>query len=230
MKGYGQFCPVAKAAELFCRKWTPLIVRDLAGGPLRFSEIQRGVPLMSPALLSRRLKELVQEGVVTKTRIPGKRDHAYALSESGRELVPAVITLGTWGQRWTRRELARDEVDLGLFIWAFQRSVHPEAFGDRRTVVQLEISDQPASKRRWWFVNDSGRVDLCLEDPGHDVDLYVTGTLRDLILLWRGDLKLRQAISDGRLDVHGTTRVRRAFSRWFGVSLLAHVSPAGGGR
>ena len=135
MKTYGQFCPVAKAAQLFCMRWTPLLVRDLASGPLRFSELQRGVPLMSPSLLSRRLKELEAEGVVER---PGGRGAPYRLTEAGAELVPLVIALGTWGQRWTRRQLEEGEIDLGLFIWAFERSVDPTAFGDRRRVVYLQ--------------------------------------------------------------------------------------------
>lgn len=223
MKSYGQFCPVAKAAQLFCRRWTPLIVRDLSAGPLRFSDIQRGVPLMSPALLSRRLRELVLEGVVVRHREQGKRATTYRLSPSGEELVPLVVLLGTWGQRFTRRDLAADEVDLGLFLWAFQRSVDRTAFGARRTVIRLDVAGQPRGKRRWWFVNDPGSLDLCLEDPGHEVDLYIAASLQDLIRLWRGDLELAEAIARGRLAVDGPSPLRRAFRAWFGVSVLAHI-------
>jgi len=220
VKTYGQFCPVAKAAQLFCMRWTPLIVRDLAGGPLRFSELQRGVPLMSPSLLSRRLEELQAEGVVER---PGGRGTPYQLTEAGADLVPLVVELGTWGQRWTRRQLEEGEVDLGLFIWAFERSVDPSAFGGARRVVYLELTDQPAGKRRWWFVNEAGAVDVCIEDPGHEVDVFVESTLPDLIRVWRGDLSLREVMDDGRVDVHAGTRLRRAFTKWFGVSTLAHV-------
>lgn len=219
MKTYGQFCPVAKAAQLFCQRWTPLLIRDLASGPARFTELQRGVPLMSPSLLSKRLRELSREGIVTRH---GGRGAPYELTEAGRELVPLVIELGVWGQRWTRRQLAREEVDLGLFLWAFQRAVHPDAFS-RRVVVELELKDQPKAKRRWWIVSDDPDVELCLDPPGFDTDIYVATTLRDMIYVWRGDLELAAAMRDERIDVHANQRLRRAFRKWFGVSSLAHV-------
>ena len=220
MKTYGQFCPVAKAAQLFCQRWTPLIIRDLAAGPAHFAELQRGVPLMSPSLLSKRLRDLQSEGVIVHE---GKRGTPYALTEAGRELVPLVIELGTWGQRWTRRQLAREEIDLGLFLWAFQRAVHPEAFGERRVVVELELTDQPNAKRNWWLVNADRSVELCLDPPGFETDVFVTATLRDLIYVWRGDLDLGRAMSDERIDVHASRRLRTAFKKWFGISSLAHV-------
>ncbi len=223
MKSYGQFCPVAKAAQLFCQRWTPLLVRDLAGGPLRFSDLQRGVPTMSPSLLSRRLKELQAEGVIVQE---GGRGSAYRLTEAGAELVPLVLTLGEWGQRWTRRELAKDEVDLGLFIWAFERSVRPEAFDGEQVVVELLLTDQPKNKRRWWFLNGPGGVELCLEPPGLEVGLWVEASLPDMIYAWRGDLALTDALREGRIELHGARRLQRAFRRWFGVSVLAHVASA----
>src|SRR5262245_63791734 len=112
MKSYGQFCPVAKAAELFCERWTALILRDLAWGATRFSELQRGVPLMSPTLLSRRLKQLEAEGIVER-RADGKGGTpTYHLTDAGAEFVPVVEALGVWGQRWSRRQLAQGEIDL----------------------------------------------------------------------------------------------------------------------
>ena len=143
MKGYGQFCPVAKAAELFCEKWTPLIVRDLAWGASRFSELQRGVPLMSPTLLSRRLKQLEAEGVVERKRAGNARTFTYQLTRAGREFIPVIDALGVWGQRWSRRELAEGEIDLGLLMWALERQVDARAFGTGRTVVRLILSEVP---------------------------------------------------------------------------------------
>lgn len=222
MASYGQFCPVAKAAQLFCKRWTPLIVRDLSSGPLRFSELQRGVPLMSPTLLSRRLKELEAEGIVE--RAGRGKARVYQLTEAGRELGPMVEILGVWGQRWTRRELAREEVDLTLFLWAFERSVNPRAFRRRRTVVELELRDQPAHKRRWWLLNEGEGVQLCIEPPGFEIDLHVSGTLRTMIRVWRGDLALAEALDHRAVEAHGPVALMRAFPRWFGVSTLSHVA------
>ncbi len=220
MKSYGQFCPVAKAAELFCERWTALIIRDLATGASRFSELHRGVPLMSPSLLSRRLKQLEAEGIVERPDSGG-----YRLTEAGREFVPLVEALGVWGQRWARRELAEHEVDLGLLIWSLERSVRADAFGAGRSVVRLEFTDQPAARKFWWFVNRDGTCELCLEDPGWEVTLYLACTLPDMIRIVRGDLRLAAALEDGQLEAHGSHQARRRLRAWLNLGPLAAIDP-----
>lgn len=224
MKSYGQFCPVAKAAELFCERWTPLIVRDLATGATRFSELQRGVPLMSPTLLSRRLKQLEAEGVVERRRSAGGKSWTYHLTDAGREFVPLVEGLAVWGQRWSRRQLAEGEVDLGLLIWSLERSVDPRAFGKARTVVRLELTDQPAAKTWWWFVNQDSQCELCLEDPGFEIDLYLACSLVTMIYIVRGDVTLVRAIDGGGLEVIGAAPVRRKLGRWLNLGPLAAIA------
>jgi DNA-binding HxlR family transcriptional regulator len=223
MKSYGQFCPVAKASELFCERWTPLIVRDLAAGATRFSELQRGVPLMSPTLLSKRLKQLQAEGVVEAR--PAARGKTYHLTASGREFIPLVIALGTWGQRWSRRQLVEGEVDLGLLLWSLERSADATAFGKAQSLVQVEFTDQPKDKRLWWFINRDGACELCLEDPGFEVDLYLACSLPDMIYILRGDLALTPALSSGRLEAHGSTRARRALRAWLNLGPLTKIKP-----
>jgi hypothetical protein len=131
--------------------------------------------------------------------------------------VPAVALLSTGGPRGTRRELADGEIDLGLLVWALERGVRADAFGDQRTVVQLLLTDQVPAKRRWWFVNENGAVQLCVKDPGFDVDLYVEVTLPDIIYIWRGDLSPARAQAEERLKVHGLARARRAFRAWLNL-------------
>jgi DNA-binding HxlR family transcriptional regulator len=227
MKHYGQFCPVAKAAELFCERWTPLILRDLALGASRFSELQRGVPLASPTLVSHRLKQLEKEGVVHRRKSRSGRSWTYHLTPGGEDLAPIVFSLGVWGQKWSRRELAKHEIDLGLLLWAMERGARPDAFGPDRTVVQLTLIDQIEKKRYWWFLNEAGRCELCLKAPDPNIDLFLETGLRDMIYVWRGDLTLVRAISTGRLRVHGTARARRALAGWLAISPLAHVPSAG---
>jgi len=223
MRSYGQFCPVAKAAELFCERWTPLIVRDLAAGATRFSELQRGVPLMSPSLLSKRLKELQAEGVVEIRPLHNGRGSSYHLTAAGHEFVPLIIGLGTWGQRWSRRQLAEGEIDLGLLIWALERSVDAGAFGKPQSVVRIEFTDQPEGARLWWFINRDGACELCLEDPGFEVDLYLAATLADMIYIVRGDLPLTRALESGRLEAIGAARARKALRAWLNLGPLTKV-------
>jgi len=222
MKPYGQFCPVAKAAELFCERWNALIVRDLASGPRRFSELQKGVPLMSPSLLSSRLKWLVAEGVIARHDIGEKRP-GYVLTEAGREFVPLVEALGIWGQRWTRRELKEHEIDLGLLVWSLESSSNPNAFGKKRCLIRLELTDQTESKRLWWFLNHKGRCELCVDDPGGDVNLYLACTLPDAIYIIRGDLSVTTAVGKGRLELHGDGWATRALVKWFNLGPLTQV-------
>ncbi len=221
MRSYGQFCPVAKASELFCERWTPLIVRDLAAGATRFSELQRGVPLMSPTLLSRRLKQLVAEGVVE--RRPLGRGWSYHLTPAGAEFVPLIEGLGAWGQRWSRRELADEEVDLGLLLWSIERAARADAFGRDRAVVRLELTDQPDGKVLWWFLNEGPRCTLCLTDPGFEVDLYLAASLRDMIRVIRGDIGLAAALDAGRLEAIGSRAARRALAAWLNLGPLTRI-------
>jgi DNA-binding HxlR family transcriptional regulator len=109
VRTYGQFCPISKAAEVFCGRWTPLILRDLGKGVSRFSELQRGVARVSPTLLSRRLRELEAEGLVERRRSDSGRGWTYHLTAPGQDLIPLVHALGVWGQRWSRRELMDHE-------------------------------------------------------------------------------------------------------------------------
>jgi DNA-binding HxlR family transcriptional regulator len=223
MKSYGQFCPVAKAAHLFCERWTPLIIRDLAAGAGRFSELQRGVPLMSPTLLSRRLKQLETEGVVERRRASQGKSWTYHLTPAGCEFVPLIEALGVWGQRWTRRQLAKDEVNLSLLIWTLERGVDATAFGAACTIVCVEFTDQIAAKSKWWFLNRDGACQLCLEDPGFEVDLYLTTTLPDLIYIVRGDVSLTRAFDEGRLEAIGPRALQSRLGAWLNLNPLAKV-------
>ncbi|MEZ5923573.1 MAG: winged helix-turn-helix transcriptional regulator [Hyphomicrobiaceae bacterium] len=226
MRSYNQFCPVAKAAELFCERWTALIIRELMTGSARYSDIQRGVPLMSPTLLSKRLKELVAEGVVVRCQDEARSGWTYQLTEAGSELIPLVMALGVWGQRWSRRALAEHEKDLGLLLWALEKGASPESLGRGRRIVEFELTDQPQHKRRWWFLNEAGRCELCLTPPDRGSDVYVSTTLSDLIQVWRGDIPLKKAISDDRLQVHASQRLSRAFQTWLAIAPIADIAPA----
>lgn len=228
-RSYGQFCPVAKAAEIFCERWNALLLRELGAGSTQFSQLQRGVPLMSPSMLSRRLKELEREGVIERRGAGRGSDGAggtYHLTPAGQEFLPLVHALGVWGQRWTRRELHEDEIDYALLLWDMERSVRGDAFGERRTILQLEFTDLPAGKRLWWFVNEASRVQLCLEDPGFPVDLYLAVSVPDLIYIRRGDLPLSRALAEERLEAHGPRRLVRKLGQWLNLSPLAGVKPA----
>lgn len=221
MKSYSQFCPIAKAAEVFCERWTALVIRNLGAGAERFNDIHRGVPHMSATLLTQRLRQLEAEGLVERRRSETGKSWTYHLTEAGSEFLPLVGALGIWGQRWTRRELAEGELDLGLLIWGLEYSVDPAAFGLERNVLRLDVSDQPEHKRFYWFVCEGGNLDLCVSDPGGGTDLFLEATLEDLIRIYRGDMAIATAIEDGRLKVDGTLKLSRRLGHWFNFNSMA---------
>jgi DNA-binding HxlR family transcriptional regulator len=223
MSGYGQFCPVSKAAEVLCQRWTPLIVRELLSGSTRFNEIRRAVPTCSPALLSKRLKELEVAGVVERSSIDA--GPCYTLTEAGRELFPIIQGLGVWGQRWARSDYGPDDLDPGLLLWDVRRFLAPGAFGDRRVVLLMTFPLVPAKGRYFWVVVDNQDVDLCLRDPGFDVDVVIEADLRTLTEVWMGDVRFVDALIDGRISMNGPRELTRRIPAWFGQHpILAGVS------
>jgi DNA-binding MarR family transcriptional regulator len=177
------------------------------------------VPLMSRSMLSRRLQELEHEGIIERTPNETGRGCTYQLTPAGHAFLPIVEALGEWGRQWSRRDLAANEVDVSQLLWSMERSVRPDAFGDRRTVMQLEFTDQIGNRRRWWFVNETSEAQLCVKDPGFDIDLYLSVRLRDMIRIWRGDLSLAHAVDSGQLKINGPSELKRAVPAWLDVAL-----------
>jgi len=222
---YGQFCPVAKAMEILSEKWTLLIVRELLMGGRRFNELQRGLCLISPTILTKRLNDLADTGVVIRKRIPGQRGYEYFLSEMGQELLPVVKQVGEWGMRWARGAMDDSDLDLELLMLYLARSVQPDKLPGGQTVVRFRFTDL-AKFNDWWVVVSADKVDVCIQDPGKDVDVYFTVDLRTMIEVWMGDTAYRSAINDGRLKLVGPTVLTRNVSSWLQPSVFADIRPA----
>ena len=218
---YHQFCPVAKAMELLDERWTMLVVRELVAGSTRFNDLRRGVPRMNPTLLSKRLQQLVRAGLVD--RKADGTDVRYVLTEAGLELQAVVEALGTWGIRWIGN-LGDEDLDPKLLLWDMHRRINLEDLPPGRTVVEFRFRDVAAGAHNWWLVLTREAADVCDSDPGHEVDVTVTGTLRALTSVWRGDLRWGDAIRAGDLAVEGRQTLRRAFPTWFALSAFAVVS------
>ncbi len=219
-KGYGQYCPLALAAELLCERWTLLVVSRLIDGCRRFNEIHRGVPKISPTLLKQRLDQLEAAGICTREPLQGARGHEYLLTEAGKELEPIVMSLAVWGQRWSR-DLETDDLDPAFLAWSMHTRIDVKAMPRTRTVLEFEFSGTCAALRRFWIVADNGDVDMCLKHPGHDVDLVIRAEIRRFVEAWRGFRDLRAEIGAGRITVEGPTDLRRALPDWLMGSALA---------
>ncbi len=220
MGGYGQFCPVAMAAEILTRRWTPLVVRELLCGSVRFNDIQRGVPRMSRSLLSHRLAELEQAGVLERT-VTRDGHPEYRLTEAGRELEPIINQMGVWGKRWARGDFNEEHLDARLLLWDMRRNIVEEQLPGRRIVVHLSFQGATPSDREFWLCLEPEAVDVCDEDPGFGCDLELATDVRTLTQVWMGDYALGEALRRGDLRLRGPAALRRAFPGWLGLSLFA---------
>jgi DNA-binding HxlR family transcriptional regulator len=219
--GYKQFCPVAMAAELLCTRWTMVLLRELVAGTTRFNDLRRGVPKMSPTLLSQRLRELEAAGVIERRRLNSEKGvFEYNLTEAGKDLRPVVEAMGFWGQKWVEARRSLKNLDPSLLMWDMRRNLNPSPLPDRRTVIQFLYRELPVSKRFWWLVVEPhGEVDLCWSDPGFDVDLYVSTDLRTMTAIWMGLSTVEK--ESAKVALTGDRNIASKMQTWLGLSPFA---------
>ena len=222
MDGYGQYCPLAKGAEVFAERWTPLVLRELLRGSTTFNDLHRGVPRMSRSLLSARLRKLENCGVLVRS-VRGGGTH-YRLTRAGRELGPVVTRLGTWAQRWFRSAFGPAELDAGVLMWDMRCTVNPAALPAERTVVQFVFTELPLRHRYWWLVHEGGEVDLCPIDPGDVAALEVRTTLKVMTRVWMGEVTLAAAQRSGALSLCGAGDLKRCVAEWLRLSPYAGIA------
>lgn len=220
---YHQFCPVSKAMELLDERWTMLVVRELVQGSRHFNELRRGVPRMSPSLLSKRLAQLERAGVVTR-QTTGK-DVRYVLTDAGAELREVVEAVGRWGTRWIG-ELGDEDLDPQLLLWDMHRSMDHAAVPRARTVIHFHFTGPAIAVRDWWLIVTPDDADVCDADPGYPVTVSLTGPLRTMTEIWRGDRTWNEALANGTVEVHASAHHRRALPGWFKLSGFASVPRA----
>lgn len=218
MDGYGQFCPIAKAAEVFDRRWTLLVLREMVAGSDRFNDIHRGVPRMSRSLLSRRLSQLQASGLIERIETDG--GPVYELTEAGRDLEPVMDAIGQWGLRYMN-SLTEEDLDPAFLLWDVRRNVDVDALPDGRTVVELHFRGIEPELRHWWLVLEDDEVDICDEDPGVSVDVVIESPIRTFMRVWRGDLGWNDALRGGRIRIRGASHLRRQVPAWFQLSHFA---------
>jgi len=222
MADYGQFCPVAKATELIGERWTILILRELVLGTHRFSDFQRGLSRISPSLLTKRLKDLEKAGIVIKKAQHGRRGYEYFLTPAGRQLSPIIEHLAVWGMRWARGQLTDSELDIEFLMWEIQRRLDTGALPDGETVLCF-IFEELTQFKSWWIVVQGDDVDLCTKNPGKDVDLYISSTVRTMVEIWEGELELNTALRKSLVKTNGNRQLVKTLTEWFGICLYADV-------
>ncbi|WP_342641968.1 winged helix-turn-helix transcriptional regulator [Rhodoligotrophos ferricapiens] len=212
MKTYGQFCPVAKTAEIFAERWTPLIIRELCFGPRRFNELRAGLPQISRTLLSQRLRELEAAAVIRSTPKASGLGRIYELTSAGEAFRPIIELMGAWSQRWGQARIGPDDLDPGLLMWSMRRQIRPEMMPAHQFVMQFEFVGVPkraGCSRYWWLVLNRPEVDVCQKNPGYDVNVVIYADLRLFTQLWIGELGLDMLRADNSLIMHGSEEAQR---------------------
>ena len=216
---YGQFCPVAMAAELLATRWTLIVLGEMLAGSTRFNEIHHGVPRMSTALLAKRLRALEAAGVLVRA------NGEYLLTTAGHDLAPIIQGLGRWALRWVETDCSLSNLDVRLLMWNMRRNLRPDPAPDRRVVIEFFYPGLPEGESRFWLIlAPNSPVDLCSIEPGFDVDLLVTAQLRAMTSAWMGMSKFEDEIAFDRIMLDGDSTLAGSFPKWIGHSgLVAKV-------
>jgi DNA-binding HxlR family transcriptional regulator len=222
--GYGQFCPVALSAEILSSRWTIVLLRELIAGSTRFNDLRRGLSRMSPTLLSKRLKELEQYGILERPR----RNHAeYRLTEAGRDLKLVVEAFGGWGQRWMSKQLALQNLDPMLLMVDMRRNVDASMMPRKEVLIHISYPEQPKAWRNWWLVVDRGGVEIDQQDPGVEPDLTVTAELKAMTEIWIGASTIEAVVAAGRMKISGDQALASSMEHWLGLSPFTRAEKAG---
>jgi DNA-binding HxlR family transcriptional regulator len=244
VRTYGQYCPIARGAEIFAERWTPLIIRNLYLGCGNFSEILEGAPGLSRTLLSQRLKQLERLGVVESAPKSGGRGHHYELTSAGHDLFKVCVSLGEWGARWL--EIAPENLDPFVALWSMCNALRRDRLPDRRVVIRFDfvvprsasrdLSHEVrrpkvpggAGRERYWLLIELGDTEICKTCPGVDEDLFLTAEAEAFVKWHAGQLTWAQATREGRIQLEGTPSLARAFPTWNARSMFAHIRPLSG--
>jgi len=223
---YGQFCPVARAAEVVASRWTPVLLRELLAGSTKFNDLRSGLPQMSPSLLSKRLTELEEAGIITKTKALKSRGWDYNITESGKELSPIIMTLGIWGQKFITSEFSKHELDPTLLMWDIQRRLDTSFFPETgKFVAHFFLVGAPKERRDWWLIIKDQKVDLCIQAPGYEEDISIEACLKGLTEVWMGKTSVNEAKRKNLLIFEGKKKYISNFSKWFLLSPFAEHHP-----
>ncbi len=219
---YSQFCPVSKAAEILGERWSIMIIRELLMGARRFGEFQRGLGFISPALLTTRLKSFEEQGLVVRRKMQGGKGFEYFPTAACEQLRPIIIALGEWGMCWAREHLLEEDYDPELLLLYLERSVDADQLPGNSTVIRFEFTDLD-SQPLWWIVVEPDRTDVCLKDPGKEVDIYFKTTVKTMADVWMGDRTYREAKAAGDLDMQGPPALTRNVTAWLKPSVFAEA-------
>lgn len=225
MNKIGSLCPTLKATDILGDKWTLLLLRELFLGNHRYNAFHSALPRISPTVLSNRLKTMEKNGLIIHKKDMGKNRGRYYLTQSGKELAPIMDQLARWGLRWARDQLCDLDIDVGSFMWDFHRTLKTDQLPDGEHIFCVILNDLPEANK-WWMIAKGDSVDLCNDDPGYDVSVYISSTLNSLAEVWRGDEKLEPHINNKKITITGAHYLQSRVQSWFPFSRYVDVQTA----
>lgn len=217
---FGQFCPIAKSMEIIGEKWTILILRELLMGSTRFNELQRGLSMISPAVLTKRLNMLCDYELVLKKKLPGQKGYEYSPTPASKELLPIFVDLGNWGMRWTRQYLSSNDFDVNFLMVYLQRSIQTDNLPGKETIIKFQFTDLD-KQPNWWIVVNGENIDICTIDPCREVDVYFTCTVKCLSDIWMGESTYKKELKDGNLKLVGSPILVNDVTKWMSNCMFA---------
>lgn len=220
MFDYEEACPISKASSILCERWTLQIIREMLFGVTRFSEFQQYLPKLSPTLLNARLRTLEEAGIIVRKKIPEKRGFEYRLTPCGQELRPVLMAMGKWGLSWVLNKMDPDEVNLSVLIRDYATALKIDQLPDGDSTIQITVSDEDHLTREFLLVRN-GSAQVCEDNIGTDVDVYLTADRKTLAEIWFGQLTVNAALKQGLLKVVGMPFYVKNVCRWLGTSELA---------
>ncbi len=178
---------------------------------------------MSRTLLSNRLKELVNIGLITRQEKQATGQVDYVLTESGKALESVVFSMASWGQEWLETEPSLDNIDGSFLMWDIRRNVRIHEDLPNLFIAHFLLTDMPENKSEYWLIFENGQVDLCYVDRGFNVDVNIEVAARELTKIWMGWEDFSTAVKDHTLKFRGPKKYTEIAEYWLGCSTLAHI-------
>jgi len=223
MYDYAEACPISKAASVLCERWTLQIIREMFMGATRFSEFQKFLPRMSPALLNSRLRTLEAQGIVLRKRMPERKGYEYQLTPAGNALKPLMGEFGKWGMNWVFLSMEGDQLNIAVIVRDFAFAMDTEQLPSGDNVIQFTVQSESEIARKFIMGHD-GNTQVCEDNIGTEVDVYISADLKTLYQIWYGEIGVTAACEQKLMKVVGAPVYINNLSKWLRTSQFAQYN------
>jgi DNA-binding HxlR family transcriptional regulator len=221
---YGLLCPISRASELLEPRWTIPILTEIWGGATRFNVLRRRLGGISPGVLSRRLSEMEAAGLIERVEDKATGTVDYFRTRKAMALDPILQALGVWAQQNIEADIALAGTLASPLMWKFQSIINVKALPGKRSVIRFRFEDEVTDYDTFWFLAERGAApEICVHDPGQEVDLYVETTLVALGGIIMGRTTLEKEQEAGAFFLSGDARLARTFQEWLPPSPYSAV-------